>query len=156
MSTPVEFVQTVNGEEQVVDTVLASTDFTIKLNGDKYSPALVEDLTAENSGDTSAPQDQCGNTQRVRTTREGWTVTVKGIVTDEPREGNLTMSMLRDDVAPRDSVDIRSDIIDGNFVLSNTKISSSSALDSIQLSDTSIGKEAAYDFQLQLGEEDTQ
>lgn len=158
----VSIIEQVDTGEIIERAVTISTsEFSVKLDttGDGnpdtlFSPAVTTQVEIENDGDQSTPQDQCGNTERIRTSNRGWSIRVQGIVTDEEREGNLTMQMLRDMVAPADSVDMRSDVISGNVAVSNTVITQANDLTSIETEDT-IGKESAYEFQLQLGESES-
>lgn len=145
--------------EQVIEAT--SEEFSVKLdttgNGTPdtlFSPAITQEVEIENDGDTSKMQDQCGNTERQRQTHEGWSIRVEGIVTEEPREGNLTMAMLRDDVAAANSVQIRCDLINGEVAVNNTVLTQSSDLVSFSSNETD-GKEKAFDFQLQLGESES-
>jgi hypothetical protein len=151
----VTFIQSGGGgsaAEAQTETRIVSSRFAIELDGDLYSPAVVEEFEIENNGDTSTVADQCGNTERQRTTNEGWTIRVNGIVTgNDNREGNLSMPLLRDTIAAMDTVTIVSDLISGTFEVSNTLLSDSSEYHSIRTADTE-GDEQAFDFQLQLGE----
>lgn len=158
MATTVTYIEEVDGRTVERDVRISSTPFSIKLDttGDGeadtlFSPAVTTEVEIENNGDTSTPSDQCGNTERFRTTNEGWSIRVTGIVTANEREGNLSMQMLRDLVAPADAVQIRCDLISGQVAVSNTLLTQPNDLVSIQTVDTQ-GEEKAFEFQLQLGE----
>lgn len=161
MPTTVEVVREIDGQEVVTEETLSSQQFGVKLDttGDGnpdtvFNPAVTTQVEIENSGEVSKTSDQCGNTQRSRTTTEGWLVRVQGIVTDVERGNNLTLSTLRDTVASSDTVPIRSDLLSGTIVVSNVVITQASDLVSIQTED-SFGEEKAFEFQLQLGEEES-
>lgn len=150
----VTFIQGGGGgtAEAESETRIVSSRFAIELDDTLYTPAVVEGFEIENNGDTSTVADQCGNTQRQRTTNEGWTIRVNGIVTgNDNRNGNLSMPLLRDTIADLDTVTIVSDLLSGTFEVSNTLLSDSNEYHSIRTTDTD-GDEQAFDFQLQLGE----
>jgi hypothetical protein len=135
---------------------IPTTSFSLFLNETEYQPAVVTDIEIENSGNDNQVSDQCGNTERNRTGNSGWAIRVNGIITGEDaRQGNLSLSLLRDVVASSDSVTIGADIQSGTFEVGNVVITQQSDLVSIETANTN-GKEKAYEFQLQLGETQSQ
>lgn len=135
---------------------ISSSEFAIKIDGDLYKPAVVTSVEIENDGDTDQTSDQCGHSARSRTGNNGWVIRVQGIVTgNDFRHENLSMQMLRDVIATMDEVQIRSDIYSGEQVVSNTVITQANDLHSIETRDTN-GREEAYEFQLQLGETESE
>lgn len=153
--TEITFIEeTTGGVEERTETI-SSSRFAIKMDGQLYRPAVVSEIEIENDAQESSPSDQCGNTERNRTGNQGWVIRVTGIITaNDSRSGNLSLQMLRDVIATTDEVTVRSDIISGTFVVGNTVITEASDLFSITTRDTN-GEEQAFDFTLQLGEEET-
>lgn len=144
--------QTVGGTTETIEKTLPSTEFAVKMDGRQYQPAVTTDVEIENNGDLTRTQDQCGHTSAARTTNNGWSITISGIVTgNDGRDGNMSVQMLRDVVAPATSVQIRTDLISGQFEVSNTVITQPNDLVSVQTNETD-GEEKAFEFQLQLGE----
>lgn len=140
-------------EERVVETT--STQFFVNIGGKKFSPAVTTNIELENDGDIADPQDQCGNVERTKVSNKGYNIRIEGIATmNQEREGNLSMQLIRDYVGGADDVDIRCDLFEGTIVVSNIVITQSSDLVSIQTVDTE-GEEKAVEFQLQLGEKET-
>lgn len=149
---PTQTVTFVDERGNVTEETFASTRFTAKIDGVTYSPAVVHNVEIENDGDTTSPQDQCGHTERRRTGENGWAIRVQGIVTgNEDRTGNLSLQLLRDVIASMSELKIRSDVISGTYEVSNVVITQSNDLVSIQSDDTH-GAEMAFQFQLQMGE----
>jgi hypothetical protein len=150
-----EVKQRVNGEIRTVTREFVQTGFAIKIDGQLYKPVLTSEVEIENDTENQRTTDQCGNTERNNVADMGWTLAVNGIVTSNgAREKNLTLAMLRDIVAPSDTITIRSDIAGGGlteFEVANTVITNSSDLHTIETGITD-GQEKAYEFQLQLGE----
>lgn len=143
------------GETAVVEQTLPTTEFAVKIDGILYRPAITTNVEIENDGDVTRVQDQCGHTEANRTTNQGWSIRVQGIITgNEGREGNLSLALLRDTIANRDSVEIRSDVISGRYEVSNTVITQANDLVSINTNDTN-GEEKAFEFQLQLGQSES-
>jgi hypothetical protein len=158
MPSTVTIIEESDGEEFVRERIISTVEFSVKLDTDSdgepdtlFTPIITEDVEMENASDQSEVQDQCGNTERRRASNQGWSITVKGMVTAAERYGNLDLATLRDVVAPADDIIIRSDIINGEFALNNTLIGQRSDLVSINTVDTD-GDEKVYDFQLQIGE----
>lgn len=158
MATTVTYIEEVNGSTVEREVQLSTTEFSVKLDttgsGEPdtlFSPVVTQSVEIENDGDSTTPSDQCGNTERRRTTNEGWSIRVSGIVTANERGSNLSLQLLRDVIAPADSVQIRSDVLSGEVSVSNTVITQSSDLVSI-VTDETEGEEKAFEFQLQLGE----
>lgn len=149
-------VQTVriveNEGDEPVEEVIQSTEFAVKIDGQIYKPAITTNVEIEHDGDTESTSDQCGHTTRQRTGDNGWVVRVQGIVTaNDDRYGNLSLQMLRDVVAGAEDMKIRSDVIEGSYVVSNTVITQAGDLYSIQTQATD-GEEQAFEFQVQFGE----
>lgn len=141
-----------NGETETVEREIPTTDFAVKLDGQLRHPAITTNVEIENDGDISRQSDQCGNTQTRRVTNKGWTIRVQGIVTkNDGRQENLSLQLLRDVIATAESIQIRSDVISGTFEVSNVVITQANDLVSVNTFDTD-GKEQAFEFQLQLGE----
>lgn len=157
MVNTVEITEDIGGgETQVVERRIATTGFSVKIDGQLYSPAVTTNIEIENNGQTDRVQDQCGNTERSRTTNDGWAVRVQGIVTkNDGREGNLSLQVLRDVVAVSDTIKIRSDVtppgVESGVEVSNTVITQASDLVSVQTGETD-GEEQAFEFNLQLGQ----
>lgn len=152
----IEIIEDVGGgQTQVTERRISTTEFAVKIDGQLYRPAVTTNIEIENDGDVSKTQDQCGNTERSRQTNNGWAVRIQGIVTgNDDRSGNLSMQLLRDVVALADTIQIRSDLTGSSvteFEVSNTVLTQSSDLVSIQTGDTD-GEEQAFEFQLQLGQ----
>lgn len=148
----VTIVENVGGEEQEVETILPSTEFAVKVDGVKYQPTVTTSIEIENDGDIATTRDQCGHTERSRQTNKGWNITIQGIVTgNNARQGNMSLSLVRDVIATSETINVRSDIISGKFEVGNVVITQSADLVSIQTADTE-GEEKAFEFQLQLGE----
>lgn len=157
MTTIVEFIEEVNGQEVVRERELSTQRFSVKLDttGDGtpdtlFTPVLTTEIEMENGSDQANPQDQCGNTEKLRATNLGWSINVTGIVTDSERQGNLSLSVLRDEVAVADKVTIRCDLISGPVAVNNTVLTQASDLVSINTQETE-DEEKAFEFQLQLG-----
>jgi hypothetical protein len=141
-----------NGRETVE---LSSTSFAAKLDGQIYRPAVTTSVEIENDGDVSATKDQCGHTERKRVGNQGWQIRVQGMVTANTlRQGNLSMQQLRDVIAQSDEIEIISDVLSGTFAVSNVVITQPNDLVSIVTEDTN-GEEKAFEFQLQLGESES-
>lgn len=142
--------------EQTDQLEISSSKFSVKIDGELHEPAVVTNIEIENDPSNSTTSDQCGHTSRQRTTDGGWIVRVQGIVTgNDDRYRNLSMQMLRDVVASADTVEVRSDVYSGEQVVSNVVITQPNDLHSVETPDT-WGKEQAFEFQLQLGEEDSE
>jgi hypothetical protein len=140
-----------SGGTTVTERTIPSTSFAVILDDIAYEPAICRRVEAENGGNDNTTSDQCGNTERNRTGNDGWKVTVSGIITGADRPQNLSLPTLRDVVAGSDSIEISSDVISGTYELSNVLIGQEEDLVSVQTVNTD-GKEKAFDFQLQLGE----
>lgn len=134
------------------EETISSTEFAVKLDGVLYSPEITTEVEMENDGDISNTADQCGNTEREKINNGGWNLTVQGVVTgNDDRHGNLSLQLLRDVIAPMDTIRVRSDIAEGEFEVSNTVITQTGDLVSVETKSTD-GEEKAFEFQLQLGE----
>lgn len=157
LSQTIEIVsQSGAGGTTTSQRTIPTTSFSLFLNETEYQPAVVTDIEIENSGNDNKVSDQCGNTERNRTGNSGWAIRVSGIITGaDSRQGNLSLSLLRDVVASSDSVTIGADIQSGTFEVGNVVITQQSDLVSIETANTN-GKEKAYEFQLQLGETQSQ
>lgn len=144
-------------QERTLET--RSVGFFITIEGEQFKPAIVREVEIETDSDVSAPKDQCGNVEREKTSNEGWSARVTGIVTaNDDRPGNLSMQLMRDYVAKADSVEVRGDLFPSGgmtIVVSNVVITQSSDLVSVNTKQTN-GAELAFDFQLQLGEKNSQ
>ena len=159
MLADVTYIEEVNGQTVEREVKLASSEFIVKVDttGDGTAdtklgkPVVTQEIEIENNGESAEPQDQCGNTERFRTTNSGWMIRVNGIVTANQRESNLTLQDLRDTIATMDAVWIRSDIMNGRVAVQNTVITQTSDLVAIE-TPQSEGREKAFEFQLQLGE----
>lgn len=154
LSQTVTLVEDVGGTEQVTERTLPTTQAIVKPNssGIAREPAIVTDVEIENDGDMNTVSDQCGNAERESDTRRGWVVRISGIITgNENRFQNLSLAYIRDELARQDSIYIVTDVISGQFEISNIVISQASDLVSIETKDTE-GPEKAFEFQLQLGE----
>lgn len=135
---------------------LQTVGFFIVVDGENYSPAVTTNVEIENDGDVAQPQDQCGRIERTKVSDKGWNVRVQGIITgNDERDGNLSMQLMRDYVATADSVEVHCDLFDGEIVVGNLVITQANDLVSVNTRDTH-GDEAAFEFQLQLGEQDTE
>lgn len=144
------------GQVQERSVSVRTTEFFITVEDQQFTPAVVTNVEIEHDGDVADPQDQCGNVERTKTSNKGWNVRVEGIVTaNDERPGNLSMQLMRDYVATTDSVSVRSDLFEGEIVVSNVVITQSNDLVSVNTHETD-GQEMAFEFQLQLGEEETQ
>lgn len=145
-----------NGETRTVKRTLSTSRFVVKIDGQRYSPEITANIEIENDGGTERTTDQCGNTERSRTSNKGWAIRVTGIVTgNDARQSNLSLQLLRDVIAQESTISITSDIISGEFEVSNTVITQSSDLVSINTPDTE-GEESAFEFQLQLGQSESE
>jgi hypothetical protein len=152
----VTYYESVSGEKTEVAVEHDKSDFALKIDGVLYKPAIVDEMEIERSGDMATPQDQCGHTERDRVGDKGWAINVQGIVTsNDARAKNLSMQQMRDVVSTMSEAEIRSDLISGTYEVSDVIISDSSDLFSIQTQDTE-GDETAYEFQMQLGQTDSQ
>lgn len=151
----VEFIEVVDGGRQVVEETFVTTEFVVKIDGQKYSPVLTTEVEIENDGDTATATDQCGHTERDRVTDNGWAIRVNGIITASDRTGNLSLALMRDVIATASDLKIRTDVIEGRFEVSNVLVTQTSDLVSINTGDTD-GDEQAFQFQLQLGESESE
>lgn len=141
------------GVSQIVD--IPSTNFSIKVDGRLRSPAVTTTVEIENDGDVSATKDQCGHTERKRVGNQGWQIRVSGMITaNTTRQDNLSMQQMRDVVAQSEEVRIISDVLSGVFAVSNVVITQPNDLVSIVTESTN-GEEKAFEFQLQLGESES-
>lgn len=149
--TNVTFIEEVDGQTVVREEAVSSSRFYVELGNETYTPAVVTNVEIENDGDVASTTDQCGFTTRQRTGDDGWMIRVQGIVTaNDSRTGNLSLEILKE-VALMSEITIGSDIISGTYEVSNTVITESSDLVSVQTSETE-GEEQAFEFQMQLGE----
>lgn len=152
LTQEVTIVEDRGGNTVEVKRTIPTTEFAVKLDGQLYQPAITTNVEIENDGEQSRTADQCGHTERNRVGNKGWQITIQGIITgNDNRRGNLSLALLRDVIAVSETIQIRSDIISGEFEVSNTVITQASDLVSIQTSDTN-GEEKAFEFQMQLGE----
>lgn len=148
MITDVTIIDVEGETQQTVET----HGFQIDVEGTQRSPALVRMVEAENNGETSSVQDQCGHTERSRSGNNGWAITVEGFVTSgNGYPGELTLAHLRDTVAEMSEATIVTDIISGTYEVSNTMIGTPDDIVEIQTRDMNEFRQA-FRFQLQLGE----
>lgn len=141
----------VSGAEREVD--VQNPRFYIRIDGRDLFPVLVDNLEIENSGESQTITVDCGETERRKTANKGWVVTVEGLVsTNDTREDNLSMQVLRDVVATSDVIDIRSALLSGRIVVSNVIITSDDAVE-IDTERTN-GREKVWGFRMVLGEEE--
>lgn len=152
----VTIIRDVGGREVVEERPISTSTFYVKIDGERYSPAITTELEIENGDGTAALTDQCGNTERRKLNDMGWSIRVSGILTmNDAREGNLSLQMVRDTVAQMDSITIGSDIISGEIVVTNIIITQTGDLVSINTRSTD-GDEKAVEFQMQLGETESE
>lgn len=143
-------------DTEALKSEIASSDFALKIDGVLRTPAVVKEAEYENDGSSSATADQCGHTERQRTTNNGWAIRVQGIATlNANRRENLSMQLLRDGVANSNTVEVRSGVLSGEFEVSNVVITDASDLYSVQTRETN-GEEEAVEFQLQLGQTESE
>lgn len=128
--------------------------FYVRIEGQDLFPVLVDNLEIEHSGESSTITVDCGDTERRKTANKGWTVRVEGLVsTNDTRADNLSMQVLRDVIAPADTVDIRSPLLSGRIIVSNVIIGSDDAVE-IDTERTN-GREKVWGFSMTLGEEES-
>lgn len=152
---PSQTIEIVDDEGNVVEEEITTTDFYVDVNGEFHRPVITNEIEIENDSDMTSVSDQCGNVERNTVGNQGWKIRATGLVTgNDSRPNNLSLSKIRDVVALSDTITIESDLISGEFELSNTVITQSSDVAAIQTNATN-GIESAYSFQLQLGETDT-
>lgn len=138
------------------EVVFPDSAFAIEIDGQRYKPAVTTQVEIEKSPDNEVIMDQCERSERGRGGSRGWQVRVQGIITgNDDRAGNLSLQKMRDTVGSMDEITIYSDIFSGTIVLSNIVITQASDLVSIQTKDT-VNEEDAYEFQLQLGETESE
>lgn len=144
------------GETRTVSKTIPSTEFVVKIDNTLYRPAITTEVEIENDGETTTTRDQCGHVERSRTGDDGWRIRAQGIVTgNTSRDNNLDLQLLRDEVASASDLKVRTDMIAGFFEVSNTVITQSSDLVSINTNDTD-GTEKAFEFQIQIGEDSSE
>lgn len=152
----VTYYELVNGVRTEIEVDTNKTEFAVKIDGVLKKPAITNMIEIERSGDIAEPQDQCGHTERDRIGDSGWAISVEGIVTsNDARQGNLSMQEMRDVVSTMSEAEIRSDLISGTYEVGDVIITDASDLFSIETTDTD-GEETAYEFQIQLGQTDSE
>lgn len=144
-----EIVIIEEGEQSVVQ--ITDEGFSVEVDGQEYTPAVTEDIQADKSVEGTTLNDQCGNYESRATNNRGWSVTVKGIVTANDRDGNLTMQFIRDTISNLEQIEITCDLYRGPIQVNSVSLGQGNGLNEISTTKT-VGKEKAYEFQLQLGE----
>lgn len=139
---------------QLQSQFIPSTDLFFIVDGERFSPIITQTLELENSGDESKITDQCGRTTRNKSSNSGWLLRVEGIVSKPDRPGNLSLSRLKE-VAKMDNVEVHCALHDGTLVVGNVVVRQENDIHSVETQDTA-GKEEAFPFTMQLGEEDSE
>lgn len=157
-------IQFIDEDGTVVEETVPTTEFGVAFDEDGdgeytddplYSPAITSEVEIENDGNNAVVSDQCGRTERSRTTNEGWMVTVTGICTaNESRRGNLSLEQVKQ-IGTSDEVYIVSDVHTGVLAVGNVVITQASDLVYVETGSTD-GRERAFDFQLQLGDTESE
>lgn len=135
---------------------IPTTEFYVRLEGSdgeikELSPAVTSEIEIESDNETSTTHDQCGNMESQKTGTNGEIIRVSGIVTGSRREGNLDVLTLINEVTKGSNITVGCALFSGEINVSNRVVRQASELVKIETEET-IGKEAAFEFQLQLGE----
>lgn len=140
-----------DGNERPLE--LSSKEFNLVIDGDELSPTVTSQVEIDKGRgeDTDQLTDQCGNTERFRTSDSGWALTATGFVTRSNRDANLGVREMKA-VADMESVQVETELHSEDMTVQNVRLTQVSDVAALNTESTS-GDELAFEFEIQLGDQ---